>query len=186
MNEDLQILLDAFPRDLEDDVKVVFKLLKKIKPYISIDKFYIEINSETICIPQRIYVEEPNITEEMELTQLQKQILDCFLTRHHNGYIRQERLRNILSRGKVKKWIMPYIMRLVGEYVIEIINDIYINIDLIDVESLKEFINENKCFIKITKDRILSYWNEYYRKYIDKDEYVGFKIKEYINSLISQ
>jgi serine/threonine protein kinase len=183
MNEDLKILLDAFPSELEDDVKVVFRILKKIKPYISSCKFNIEINNETICIPERIYVNEPNITEEMELTQLQKQILDCFLTRHHNGYVRQERLRNILSRGAVEKWIMPYIMRLLGEYIIEIINDIYINIDVIDVESLKAFINENKYFIKITEARIASYWNEYYKNYINKDEYVGFKVKKYIQKI---
>ncbi|WP_270941048.1 hypothetical protein [Romboutsia lituseburensis] len=52
------------------------------------------------------------------------------------------------------------------------------NIDLIDADDFKDFISSNKDFIKITGDRIASYWNEYYKKSIDKDEYAGFKIKE--------
>lgn len=183
MNKYINIILEAFPKLLENDIKVIFEIIEFNTRSFSNDTFEIKINEETIHIPSRIYCEEPDEIKELKMTQSQRQILNCFFTRHHSGYVRQKRLRQIFNQGNIEKWMIPYILQLAGEYVEEILRDINMNIDLIDSDDFKDFISSNKDFIKITEDRIVSYWNEYYKKSIDKDEYAGFKIKEKVNFL---
>jgi hypothetical protein len=79
--------------------------------------------------------------------------------------------------------MIPYILQLAGEYVVEIISEIYNNIEKIDGVLLREFIQDNREFVNLTESRITSYWNEYYRCEYSKEEYVGFKLIDYIRSL---
>ena len=106
---------------------------------------------------------------EVALAQIQKQILDCFFTRHHNGYIREKRLNNIFTSRIIYNWSIPYIVRFMGEYVVEIIGDINTNIELIDKIALQEFIRTNQKFILTTEGRIASYWGECYKLEYAKD-----------------
>ncbi len=55
----------------------------------------------------------------MRLSSLQKELVDCLLTRHHNGYDRQSHLERIINSPNI--WIPPFVVQLVGEYVIEIL-----------------------------------------------------------------
>lgn len=178
----MQRFLDAFPKELESDIRIICENIKLNGVRCSDSTFEIKIDKEKVTIPERIYYEEPEESKIKKLTEFQRNILNCYFTRNHNGYIRQSRLRDIL-RGRVEKWMIPYILRLVGEYVEGILKDIYVNIDLIDINDLKDFINNNKDFVKLTECRIFSYWNEYHR-HIDKNDYVGFKIIEKINSIM--
>lgn len=179
MNKNIQKFLDAFPKELERDIRVIWENVNLSEKIDSDSTFEIQIDKEKISIPERIYCEEFNENQIEKLTQFQRCIFNCYLTRHHNGHVRQSALRNIFS-GNVEKWMIPYILRLTGEYVEGILKDIYKNIDLINVNDLKDFINNNKDFIKLNQCRILSYWNEYHR-HIEKNNYVGFKIIEKIN-----
>lgn len=183
MDKYRSIFSDAFPNELESDINSILGIMKLNNELHSNSTFEVIVGGEKIHIPERIYHEEPTESEEIKMTAFQRQILNCFFTRHHNGYVRQRRLRSIFDNGNVEKWMIPYILRLTGEYVEGIINDIYLNIDLIDVDNLKDFINNNKYFIKLTEDRIASYWNEYHRWRISRDEYSGYKIKKTLNSL---
>lgn len=176
-------MLNAFPVTLENDIKSIFEIIKLETKLANSNTFDIVLQEERIHIPNRIYYEEPDFFLEIKLTDMQRQILDCYFTRHHNGYIRQKRLNNIFDRGVIDRWIIPYVMKLVGEYIIEILEDIYDNINLIDQNELIEFINKNPKFVTTTEGRISSYWGEYYRSYALKNEYVGFKINKYIQSL---
>jgi hypothetical protein len=49
--------------------------------------------------------------------------------------------------------------------------------------ALQESIRTNQKFILTTEGRIASYWGEFYKLKYEKDKYVGFKIKKYIQSL---
>jgi hypothetical protein len=183
MDKDAKIILSALPRSLESDIKSIFDVLSLETELYNGGTFEIRINDEIIHIPERIYYEEPKEIEEMKLSYVQRQIIDCIFTRHHDGYVRQKRLNSIFKRGIVQKWIIPYIIRLAGEYLVEIIEDIYSNIHLIPVNELEEFINKNQKFMGTTKGRIASYWGEYYMGNIKKNEYIGFKLKNYLESL---
>ncbi|WP_179998298.1 hypothetical protein [Acinetobacter sp. YH12239] len=63
---------------------------------------------------------------------------------------------------KENDFVIPYIFLLLGEYVLEIIEDLYLYINA-NKFVIKKFIQENKKFSYITYQRSVSYWNEYYR-----------------------
>lgn len=57
-----------------------------------------------------------------ESIHLERLIPSCVLSRHHNGFVRQEQVRSIVSSEKPRA--IPYVLALVGEYVIEIHQEI--------------------------------------------------------------
>ena len=76
----------------------------------------------------------------------------------------------------------PYLIRLTGEYVIEILQVIKDNLGNIDKGITKDFIAENARFYNTIKSRVVSYWDCYYRiKHPTKTNYVGFEIIEYFS-----
>ena len=183
MNKDLDIMLKAFPTELEEEIRAIFKLITFKTELYNGGTFDAYVNNEILHIPERIYYEDIAVNSEGALSQVQIHILDCFFTRHYNGYIRQRKLNDIFNGRTVYSWSIPYIVRLMGEYVVEILDDINNNIEIIDEISLKEFIGNNQKFMLTTEGRIASYWGEFYRLEYQKDHYVGFKIKKYIQSL---
>jgi len=186
MEKDIKIMLGAFPTELESDIESIFTLVKLKTELYTNSIFEVSVDGNTLIIPERIYYQNLDENELACLSTTQQQILDCFFTRHHNGYVRQEKLNRIFARGKIDTWVIPYLIKLLGEYIVEIIGDIYKNIDLIDEVGLKNFIKSNQSFILTTEGRIASYWGEYYQRDYKKEEYVGFKIKKHIQSLRKQ
>ena len=184
MSDKTAIISKAFPSYLADDVHII---LDKIPLNSSIGPQGILtalLHGESIQIPQRIYYVPPDPSFIRTLTPLQSNILRCLFTRHHDGYLREDYLRQIFSSDCNNIWIVPYVMQLLGEYVIEILQVIDDNIDLIDTQIIKNFVNDNPCFIQITKSRVTSYWNEYYRRqYPKKEDYVGFRILDYVDEI---
>ena len=73
---------------------------------------------------------------------------------------------------------MPYAFQLLGEYVVEIINDLDGFIDETNIHLFRRFIAENPGYGTLTRQRVISYWNEYYRMGGNKDirNYVGSRI----------
>lgn len=108
--------------------------------------------------------------------------MNCLLTRHHNGFVRQESLIKIIKFDEY--WITPYIFQLLGEHVVEILFTIHDNLDEQLLYNFVRFVNENSRFFKTTKSRITSCWSCYYRSQFPiKENYVGYKIvKEIENS----
>ncbi|WP_156374161.1 hypothetical protein [Cellulomonas sp. Leaf334] len=45
-------------------------------------------------------------------------------TRSHDGWVRQRALRRLLSAPVVAPWMTPFVVQLVGEYVVQIVDDI--------------------------------------------------------------
>lgn len=183
MEKDIMIILKAFPSELQKDIRLIFRKISLRNKMYNGGNFEVFVDNELICIPERVYYEELNEDEEVGLSPLQKQILDCIFTRHHDGYIRQKRLNNIFESGKVFNWAIPYVIKLVGEYVLEILNDINNNIGLINQRRLVEFVRSNPRFILATESRIETYWGLNYRFIFKRDAYIGFKLKEYLQYL---
>jgi len=59
--------------------------------------------------------------------------------------------------------VPPYVIQLVGEYVIEIVNVVRENLGCLRQKTYARFVSENPCFITLTRRRATSYWNCYYR-----------------------
>ena len=132
MNEYRQKLKDFFPNFLCEDIEKVLDIMpltKEIyidsygKPYKVENGIYGELTEIKLTkgvityFIYRIYFDEPSQELENKLTDTQKQILNCIYTRHHNGYIREKRLKNLF--GFDHEWILPYKLQLLGEYVME-------------------------------------------------------------------
>ena len=172
-----QPFLKMFPESLHDDVRIVTNLLPADTYLLHKDKPAIVIvDTHEIYIYSRIYKPELEESKISNLTQTQKLILSCIYTRHHDGFIREKYVKNILADQR--SWTIPFTVKLLGEYVVEMI--ILIKQSLVDSDSkelYKDFIAHNPIFWEITKARIVSYWNTYYRNsFVDKETYPGVEV----------
>jgi hypothetical protein len=183
-------LKDAFPKTLKGDIEAVLCILPfddnnvkrtgqqiiKVDNLIFPSNLTVQLDGELLAIPYRIYFNEPDFEKENKLTDIQKTILNCIYLRHFDGYLRQRRLENLVDKNE--KWITPYTTQLLGEYVFEILQvlDKHINDNTID--NYVKFIRDNPKFWMQTESRMISYWNEYYRRptFPKLKDYIGKQI----------
>ncbi|MCH5719829.1 hypothetical protein [Niabella hibiscisoli] len=141
-----QQLRGAFPKMLEPEVNAVLAILpfsqKKVKDgygqvyevpsLIHKDTHTIQLAGEMLSIPCRVYFNEPNQEQLVSLTKVQQLILHCIYLKHHNGFIRQQHLEQLGLRYEY--WITPFVFQLLGEYIPEIMEVIYhqLNDQLLD------------------------------------------------------
>lgn len=177
MSYDNSDLVRAFPAAVQDDVHRVVASLPQ--PSGSTEPFRVSVEGEAVFIPYRVY-HNPALIDRASFTPLQEELLDCLLTRHHSGFVREKHLRNIVSSDRV--WIPPFVVQLVGEYVVEILNAIRDNIHNLDPQLYRRFVRDNPIFIALTKQRVASYWNCYHRAY-RREDYAGSQIVEFLDRL---
>ncbi len=199
-NPDLQTeyfvrLKKSFPTILSADVEKVLSVLPltdeifvesfgnphKIENAIHKENIEIKLHSETIVLTDRICFAEPKPELENNLTDTQKQILNCIYTRHFNGYVREGRLKNLLNIDH--EWILPFKLQLLGEFVIEILIELDKHITDKNITLYKRLTLDNKKYWQQTKSRMVSWWDADYRNLSPKklNDYIGYKIVKRIN-----
>lgn len=89
-------------------------------------------------------------------------MLYCIYTRNCEGHIRQKYL-NILLNPNFDYWVIPFIVKLCDEHVIETLEVIYDKLKEWNNNDVKNFCLENKFIINKSYSRMVSYWNEFYR-----------------------
>ena len=181
MLENKNKLLNAFPSILAENIEAIYR---NASLTTSLDHtpgiFKVIVNNETLAIPGRVYLTEMSYAG---YTIVQQSILDCYYTRHSDGFIREKHLKQIISSRH--EWVVPYVIKILGEYVIEILDVIYKELDNLDLAMYRNFIENNRDFYILTKQRVASYWNCYYRwLYENKSDYVGFKIIDFIDTKV--
>jgi hypothetical protein len=179
----LEVLIKSFPIELKEDVEIVVNFLNTKKltvhPYFEKEIF---INNESIYIPGRIYTDENLKIDEITLSEKQKTILNCLYLTHNDGYLRQQKLE--LLKDNFEDFVIPYKMKILGEYVIEIIADLEKHITEKSIGNYLKFIRGNPKYWNLTKSRIISYWGEYYKRDYKLKNYIGYKlIKKIENEL---
>jgi hypothetical protein len=174
-------LASAFPSILRQQAEeAVSALPQNLRPFHT---FSVRVSGETVSIPQRIYHNplEVSVGARFRLATPEKlAIIDCLFSRHADGFVREERLRRILSVNQT--WIPPFVIQLAGEYVIEILRVIEQAIPSLDRTLYGEFVANNPEFLNRTKQRIVSYWDCYYRSF-KSAEYPGFRIQAFLEDL---
>jgi hypothetical protein len=180
---DLKFMLDSFPEKFKCDVEFIVSKLKYDRFNFHESAESIIMENERIRLPYRIYYQEFSDLELKKFTDVQARLINCYFTRHHNGYVRQRSLKMLLNSRKIMNWEVPYIFALCGEYVVEIVEDIYSNFNIIDNDDIIKFVKLNPSFTMLTEGRIASYWGEYYRTYSSKKDYNGFKLQKYFKSI---
>jgi hypothetical protein len=141
------------------------------------DAFSLMIQGKTVVAPSRIYVGE---VELREMNLHRQAAVDCLLTRHHDGFVRSRALDRVLPINA--PWTMPFIVCLIGEYVIEILDQIDAAFERIDPVALGDFVRDNPAFLSLTRQRVASYWDCYYRR-VRRDNYVGFRLIRRLEAL---
>ena len=172
---------NGFPIDLKDDVTKVIGLIAD-KTYnnvtidVSQDVIQSHQNNKVIRFPYRIYCID-NSSDFIEyLSEQQKMILHCIFSRSCEGFVRQKHLRSLLQMD-YEDWTIPYIVKICDEYVVEIVEMTYNILKDQDTERIKNFCSENRESFCKSYNRMISYWNEFYRhEYTSFHRYVGRKL----------
>ena len=126
----------------------------------------VTFRGDDLEIPGRIYNTFPAGAFE-RLAPLSRAAAGCIYTRHRDGHTRQQALGLALSADV--DWCAPFVVQLLGEYVVEICIDVeelltdgamtYPNV----ARGLRHFAESNPAFMALTRARATSYWSEYYR-----------------------
>ncbi|MFL6061476.1 MAG: hypothetical protein ACJ72E_09610 [Marmoricola sp.] len=138
----------------------------------------ITVHGEPVVVPHRIYNAVPAsvLSPDAQVGAA----IDCLYTRHNDGFVRQTALRRVLTAEH--PWTVPFVLQLLGEYVIEICEDIqrFAEVQLATrpawAREVRSFAGENPDFIVLTRQRATSYWECYYRgPHLYRDTYPGLR-----------
>lgn len=142
-------------------------------------QFVVQAEGQSILIPLRLNF----ASDDLQLIES-----DCawplaraLQTRSNDGFERQRAARDLLT--DLQPWAAPFIVSLIGEYIVEILEDVAAALTPQSTQTLGTFIGDNKAYWETTKRRVMSYWNEYYRwaraqwdGEHGRDQYVGFRL----------
>lgn len=121
------------------------------------------IRGERLSLPCRLYCAPGRLRSIVDRESGDARLLaQCLGTRHHDGHVREKYLRDVL--GVDRDWVAPFVVQLLGEYVIEIVDAIAISLDHAVPAPLLAFAHENPGFMATTRRRAISYWDCYHRR----------------------
>ncbi|MDO3530075.1 hypothetical protein ACNRBH_06495 [Ralstonia pseudosolanacearum] len=165
-------LLTAFPAALRREAAVVANLLGN--DGAAHPGLCVMVQGEPLNIPYRLH-HDADVAPPLYLNEVQARMYACALTRHLDGYVRQRQLTQIVALSE--PWVVPFVAQLCGEYVVEILNVIEEHLPSMHPSTYGEFFRENPRFFQRTQERMISYWDCYYRwPYKRKTDYVGFRL----------
>lgn len=179
MDDNLK-LLNAFPSCLEPEARKAISRLPEDTHFDRHGWYEVNVAGERLNIPVRIYHDLSRISL-WRTWGVRRKMLEALLSRHADGFVRQRYLARIIREKK--DWIPPFVILLAGEYVVEILDVIWENRACLDRSAYGEFLRANVDLVQKTGQRILSYWDCYYKS-IPKKEYVGFWLLEMFRSLV--
>lgn len=124
--------------------------------------FTVLVQGEKLSAPYRVYYAPHDLRSAIARSRGDTLILALSLgTRHWDGYVREECLRQLVAMDR--PWVVPFLVQLLGEYVIEIVEVIAAAIPEANSAQFSDFVQENPEFMATTRRRVTSYWNCYYR-----------------------
>lgn len=153
----------------EGDGAPLAALLASSEPSMS-SLFQVKACGRTLAIPYRIYVDG----EALESAGCDPTFVDAVLTRRHNGFVRAEALARLMTAAPA--WAPAYIVPLVGEYVVEIIEQIEAALTEREASTYGAFVEANPAFMTLTRQRVVSYWNCYWRGRWRQEGYPGARV----------
>ena len=162
-NKPFKNISGAFPKEWEEDINCVCtELVPTLKPfsYGNKDKYY--LSSGAVELPYRCYNKPLSQFQFGRFTERQKKIFACICLLNYNGFVRERYLRYLLEQP-LEEWILPFLMKVSGEYVKEILIVLYEDRKDKDNTLFKEFSKMNPRQSERNLSRMISYWNEYYR-----------------------
>lgn len=152
----------AFPVALQPKAMALLKAMTASRLTPAHQGFQVTVQGELLSAPARLYCSPSDLRALIDEAAGDSHALAlCLGTRHWNGYVREECLRQLISTDR--PWAAPFLVQLLGEYVIEIVEVIADAIRQETVQDLSDFARENPKFMAITRQRATSYWDCYFR-----------------------
>ncbi|MGW2372250.1 hypothetical protein [Kitasatospora sp. NPDC001683] len=167
----------AFPAEFAADAADVMAVVPAAR-HRPLGPFAVVVEGEQIAIPHRVHHDEPSPAAVAGLSPRQRQLLHCWYSRHGDGWVRQRHLARIVRSAD--PWVVPFVLRLVGEYVLEIL--VAIGDELPGLLApgspgrlaYGRFIAANPAFFDRLQRQVVSYWSCYHRElYPDFRAYPG-------------
>jgi len=141
-------------------------------------------DGETLHIPYRHYYHPPSDSALRTLHTTEQAIVACWFTRHHDGYLREQFLRELTAFDCT--WIVAYVVALCGEYVVEVLHYIWDRRELFDRPVLGRYLRDNEPLFYRTRSRIISYWDCYYRSSFPRfADYIGSHLITFFDDCIT-
>lgn len=132
----------------------------------------IDVTGQRIAIPRRLHFVGLSAGGNM-LSQLNL-AARCLITRATDGRLRQRAVRSIISDQSV--WVAPFVLMLLGEYVVEIVEDIRDALPVLDQSVYAHLVRDNRQTVQRLRARATSYWDAYHREqYLQKRDYPGLQ-----------
>jgi hypothetical protein len=156
----------AFPSSIRSEAVSVAAALPHA-PLSPVGSFDVEVAGEQLTIPERIY-QGGALNDYEDWPPTQRLVADCLYTRHHDGWVRERHARRLVE--DVSPLVVPFVVRLVGEYVLNIVVVINERLDQVRTAGSAQhraygaFASANPRFVQLTKARVVSYWDCYYRE----------------------
>lgn len=153
----------AFPARMADCVSKTVALLSRNQAISPAGVMApVRVAEEFLHIPYRVYYEERQLLKLLDGRSDAGLVALCLGARHHNGVLREKCLRRLLERGA--HWTAPFVIQLLGEYVLEVMQPIHERFMLAVEEKYTVFFGQNTGYCQGLEHRAISYWNAYYRK----------------------
>jgi hypothetical protein len=132
-----------------------------------------ELSGEPVYVPYRFHFLAG--TDLLQNLERRSPLARCLLSRSIDGRIRQRALRSILPLQEA--WVIPFVVLPLGEYVVEIVEDIRSALPLLDRDAYANFVRENRDVTRLTRAKAMSYWDCYYRHgYPERKNYPAFVV----------
>ncbi len=199
-------LIHAFPEPMWPEAEASVRLLlRRIEAprFLPEDRerclLRVTVEALPVAIPYRLYDDDSlphlagerlfdafaELVHDRGLSERQIAMFFCLLSRHHDGVVREAALCRMAAAREA--FVVPFIAQLAAEYVYEILEQIRLRMDEFDPRLFGAFFRANPEFLAVSRQRMISYWNCYYRRadYISPDgellhhphePYVGFEI----------
>ncbi|MBV7537949.1 hypothetical protein KW842_19435 [Duganella sp. sic0402] len=149
---------NAFPRALSAQAGRVAQLIPDY--HYRLWAYQIKLGDEQLAIPVRLYFPGELLQTPLDDDIAQTMLL-CLGSRHHDGHLRQACVAQLLQRKEA--WLAPFVIQLLGEYVVEIAEVIRAGLQQVDLAPYRQFMADNPRYIHTVESRIISYWSCYYR-----------------------
>ncbi len=152
----------VFPAALQPAASALLRLLPAVHPAPLRQGFSVLVHGEALSPPLRIYCSEGALDSAIAASTGDARTLAlCFGTRHCYGQVREACVRQLLPMDR--PWVVPFVVQMLGEYVVEIVQAIAVDLSETDPVRFANFVSENAPFMATTRRRATSYWACYYR-----------------------
>lgn len=152
----------AFPSDMAERVKEAVQLLARGQVRAPSESgISVCIAGQSLNIPYRVYYDNQLLLSSINGSDDIALISLCLGTRHWDGFLREQCLRRLLRSDE--NWTAAFVIQLLGEYVLEIIQPIQERFTAGIEAKYLGFVVENVKNLDYLERRAISYWNVYYR-----------------------